>query len=204
MSIKSKGYNIDKSVVQGRYTTAGNSFSDIRIDSATDTLQTITYEHHEIHSGSHYFISNVATLSINNVLDITFLTPNTTKWIHWTWKLDTETETAWYIYEDATATTALANTITPFNNDRNSLNTSGATVKYEVQGNLAAADADTDVTGATLIESGISGSGKTMGDDNRDNEIILAQNTLYCLRGVATAAGFVDFHMGWYEYTNIR
>jgi hypothetical protein len=145
----------------------------------------------------------VQDLSINNVLDFTWLMPDTTQWIHWLWKIDTESETAWYIYETAVATNPLANTITPLNSNRNSGTTSGTTMKNEVQANLAAANADTNVTGATLLDSGISGSGKSAGSASREDEIVLKQNTLYCLRAVATAAGFINFRMNWYEHTNI-
>jgi hypothetical protein len=76
-------------------------------------------------------------------------------------------------------------------------------MKFEVQTNLAAADSDTSVVGATLIESGVAGSGRVAGNITRESEIILKQNTLYCLRATATAAGFVNFSMQWYEHTSI-
>lgn len=174
----------------------------VRIDASTSSLQVIDYEHHEIHGESHYFAIGVQDLSINQVLDFTWLMPNTTAWAHWTWMISTESETAWYVYEGATATNALANSITPRNNNRNSSNTSGTTMLYEVQADLATANADTDVSGATLLESGISGSGKDVGNASRQNEIIMKQNTLYCLRAVATAAGYINFTMEWYEHTD--
>jgi len=183
--------------------TGDETYQAPRIDVSTHTLQVIPYEHHEIHSGSHYFVSGVQDLSINQVLDFTWTMPNTTKWIHWVFKLDTESETAWYIYENAVITNALANAITPLNSNRNSTNTSDTTMKYEVQTNLTAANADTNVTGATLLKSGISGSGKQVGGgDSRENEIVLKQGTTYCLRTVATVAGYIDFDMQWYEHTD--
>ena len=76
-------------------------------------------------------------------------------------------------------------------------------MKYEVQANLAAANADTSVGAATLIESGISGSGKKVpGTGVRDSEIELKQGTLYCLRATATEAGYINFSMQWYEHTD--
>ena len=174
----------------------------IRIDASTHSIQTITYEHHEIHGGSHYFVGGVQDLSINQVLDFTWQMPNTTKWIHWVWKLSTESETAWYIYENVTATNPLANSITPYNSNRNSANTSATTMLYEVQTNLANANTDTDVTApAILLDSGISGAGKDSGNENRSDEIIMKQNTLYCLRAIASTAGYINFHMKWYEHT---
>lgn len=174
----------------------------LSVDGATNSMQIINYEHHEIHDGSHYTIRGVQDLTANKVLDFTWLMPNTTKWIHWLWNIDTESETDWKIYETVVATNPLANIVTPLNSDRNSTNTSGTTMKYEVQADLAAANADTNVTGATLISSGISGAGKTAGRVDRSHELIMKQNTLYCLRATASSAGYINFAMSWYEHTN--
>ena len=34
------------------------------------------------------------------------------------------------------------------------------------------------------------------------NELVMKQNTLYCLRATATAAGYINFDMEWYEHTD--
>lgn len=182
----------------------GTNYYPVKIDSATRSLQVVSYEHHEIHSGSHFFQSGYQDLAINNVLDFTLQTPNTTKWIHFTFQIETEAETNWFIYEGATATNPLANALTPLNNNRNSATASGATLKYELQTSLANANADTDVSGATILDSGISGAGKLSGGSaTRDNEIILKQNTLYCFRAIAITAGYINFDMEWYEHTHL-
>jgi len=173
-----------------------------RMDASTHSLQIIDYEHHEIHSGSHYIVSGFQELGNGEVLDFTWQMPNTTAWIHWIWHISTESETTWYIYEGVTAENPLANTITPINSNRNSNNTSGTTMRYELQASLAAANADTSVGGALLIGSGKSGAGKDSGFSKREEELILEQNTLYCLRAFADAAGYVSFHMSWYEHTD--
>ena len=185
------------------FRSSDSTYQPLRLDKATNSIQTIEYEHHEIHAGSHYFVAGVQDLSINNVLDFTWLMPNTTKWIHWTWSISTKSETAWYIYETVVATNPLANAITPFNSNRNSAGASATTMKYELQANLTAANGDTNVAAATLLASGISGAGKEGGFARRENELIMEQNTLYCLRAVATAAGFINFIMEWYEHTDI-
>lgn len=174
-----------------------------KIDSTTKSLMTVDYAHHEIHSGSHFFVVGYQDLSINQVLDFTWVMPAGTKWTHWVWDIATKSETNWLIYEGAVATNPLANAITPLNSDRNSSVASGTTMRYEVQTNLAAANGDTNVVGATLIKSGISGAGKGgAGVAGRDSEIILKAGTTYCLRAIATAAGYVNFDMQWYEHTN--
>jgi hypothetical protein len=211
--VKTLQYNSSASVVNPATSdnqTNGNQRTIItdeggipaEMDNSTNTLQTIEYEHHEIHSGSHYFVCGYSDLSINNVYQITFVTPDTTKWSHFIWKLDTESETLWEIYEGATITTPLDSAVTPLNNNRNSDNTSGNALRSELHANLAAANASVDVSGATLLCAGISGAGKTGGNDNREQEIILQQNTIYVMRATANTAGFIDFLMEWYEHVS--
>jgi len=195
--------NIHTTYIHG-YRSSDGTFQPLRLDKSTNTLQTIDYEHHEIHAGSHFFVVGYQDLSINQVLDFTFLMPNTTTWAHWNFKIDCESETNWLVYEAAVATNALANTITPLNSNRNSATASGTTLKYEVQANLVAANADTNVTAATLLLAGISGAGKGgAGAYERGHELILKQGTLYCLRAIASAAGYINFDMQWYEHTSI-
>ena len=172
------------------------------VDDSTESLQIIDYEHHEIHSGSHYFVDGYQDLSINQVMDFTWQMPDTLKWIHWTWNLAVESETLYQIYELAVATNPLANTVTPFNNNRNSTNTSGTIMKFEVQTNLAAANADTSVATATLLASGIIGAGKNGGFNSRSRELVMKQGALYLLRSTANAAGYQNFVMDWYEHTD--
>jgi len=191
---------VTNSVLNGRI--SNTAIRPLRIDSSTHSIQTIEYEHHEIHSGSHYFVAVYQDLSINQVLDFTWQMPNTTKWIHWTWCISTESETLWQVYENVVATNPLAVAVTPYNNNRNSANTSGTTMKYEVQANLAAANADTDVSGGVLLDSGISGAGKDDGTADRSHELVMDQNILYCLRATASVAGFINFEMQWYEHTD--
>lgn len=171
-------------------------------DKLSGGLITTSFEHHEIHDGDHFFISGVQDLSINNVLDFTFVTPNTTEHAHFTFKIMTESETAWSIYEGATISSALANTATPLNNNRNSSGTSTCVAKYEKHADLATANAKTGVGGATLLQNGISDAGKDSGFADRSREIILKANTTYCFRATATAAGYINFDMEWYEHTS--
>ncbi len=160
----------------------------------------ISWEHDKIHEGVHYFVVGYQDLSINQVLDFTWQMPNTTKVIHWTWSIDTEKETLWSVYENVIANNALANTVTLLNSNRNSTNVSDTTMKFEVQANLAGANTDTNVTSpAILLMSGISGAGQKAGAVKRDDELPFKQNSLYCLRSVATVAGYINFHMQWYE-----
>ena len=195
--------NQDKQTAPLIYNSSTDKLYRMKNDGATDALMIVEYEHHEIHSGSHYFVHGFVDIpGANDVLDFTWQMPNTTKWIHWNWSIGFTKGITWYVYEGAVATNGLANTITPMNSNRNSSNTSGTVMKYEVQVDLAAANTDTDVTSATIIASGKDGDNRTAGAANRANEIMMKQNTLYCFRAVATAAFTMNFDMQWYEHTN--
>lgn len=54
-----------------------------RLDASTHVLKFIDYVHSEIHGGSHYYIEGVQDLSLNNVFDMQFITPNSSKWSHY-------------------------------------------------------------------------------------------------------------------------
>lgn len=178
-----------------------SSGNKIGIDSTTNTLQNISYGHHEIHSGSHYFIEDVADLSTNNVLDVQFTTTNTAKWAHFFFLLNCESETEWHIYEGATINT-VGTSITAINNNRNSANTSSMTIAGILNTSVANANTDTPTAGALELAHGIIGDGKDGGIISRDKEIILKQNTIYCMRATVNSAGYINFLMEWYEHTN--
>ena len=188
--------------IRGRYGSGAGETDDVRIDAASGELTSIDHGHSKVHKGEHYFVVGYQDLAANEVLDFTWQMPANTKWIHWTWRIITESETLWQVYEGATATNPLANAVTPLNNNRNSGNASGTTMKFELQTNLAAANADTSIGAAALIESGISGDGKESGNGFRGHELILDQGVLYCLRATASVAGYINFDMQWYEMTS--
>ena len=171
------------------------------VNSETNAVKVVDYQHHEIHSGSHYFHVDVKDLSINEVYDIRITVPDTTKWAHFTFRLESESETLWYLYEDVAIST-VGTTEVLYNNDRNSANTSGLAVDEILNTSLSNANADTDLTGASTLLTGIIGAGRVGGADERNKEIILQQNTIYCIRTVASAAGYVDYTLEWYEHTN--
>jgi len=53
----------------GRWGSGDGENDDVRIDASTNTLQTIEYEHHEIHANSHYFVTDFTTLAAAATLD---------------------------------------------------------------------------------------------------------------------------------------
>lgn len=170
-------------------------------DETNRSLLTVDYAHHEIHEGDHYFVSGFVDLAINNVFDLQFTTPDSAKWSHFRFVLSSENETDWYIYEGASVGTA-GTSVAPVNNNRNSANVSVNVLATIENASLVDANADTDVSGATLIASGSLGSRQSGGVVLQDEEIVLKQNTVYCMRAVAVAAGWISFNAKWYEHTD--
>lgn len=188
--------------VSARWGSGVGEVDEVRMDASTNSLQVVDYEHHEVHAGSHYFIDDVSDLSINNVFDMQFTTPNTTKWSHFTFSLNSESETDWYIYEGGTINTP-GTAYTPYNNNRNSANTSGMTVATVLSTNLTNANAATNVSSALRLRHGITGAGRgNSGTNERGKEVVLKQNTTYVFRAIASAAGYVNFDLNWYEHTD--
>jgi len=174
----------------------------VKVDASTQDLQIVEHEHAEIHGGDHYLICTYVDLSINNVFDLQITTPDTAKWSHLTFSLDSESETLWEFYEGVTINTP-GTAYTPRNNNRNSLNTSNVGFGQITNTSTANANADTAVAGALLIEDGIMGSGRqSQGANERSREIELKQNETYTLRFTANAAGYTNYCLSWYEHTD--
>jgi len=175
-----------------------------KMDNSTGAFETIDYAHHEIHSGSHYFATGYEDLPIGKVLDFTFITSDTSRWAHFIWKIQTESEFFWAIYEGARVLNELENRYTPLNSNRNFSDDSLAAVRWGTFSSLSEANNSTDVDRGALLKAGISGSGKEGGDASRENEVVLRQNTIYCFRAVANAAGYINYDMQWYEHQNLQ
>jgi len=203
-NVEVEGGVIDEVTQGNAYIWNGDSgqWEKMAADGPTNALRTIDYAHHEEHSGSAYFISDVVDLALNNVLDIIIVTPDTLKWAHMLAGLFTESETEWWTYEGGTINNA-GTAITAYNHNRNSTNTSGLTISYHTNTSLSNANIDTTVP-ASHLEHGIVGSGRgTGGGDRNDSELILKQNTTYVFRAIANAAGYMNWRFNWYEHTNI-
>ena len=172
------------------------------MDGGSGAGTAIEEEHHKAHVGMHFNVHSYADLAINNVLDLQWVMNNwavTTEEVHWIWTIKTEAETLWEIWEGATIVN-VGTVVTPINNQRNSANTSVTTLYSQNNTSLSNANVDTSVAAATLLATGISGAGRDAGEVTRGAELIMKNNTTYCLRAIASAAGYVNFKMEWYEH----
>ena len=172
-----------------------------RIDALSNALTTINHEHHEVHSGNHFELNGVVDLANGAVRDIQIITPNTTKWMHLTIHISTESETEFYLYEDVSISVA-GTAITEYNSNRNS-DTAATGVLAQIDNtSVATANIDTVVVDAEELRHHTIGAGKDAGSLSRGQEIILMQNTDYSVRFVANTAGFVNYTLSWYEHTS--
>ena len=169
----------------------------LQIDAATHTLQTINYAHRKIHAGSSYW-SNIADTNINsNPLRFKLATPNTTKWVHMLVFGVSSGESTFTVTEAPTGGATGGTVITPTNRNRNSLNTSDATVTKGVSA----------PTGGTVLggEPELHGfdKDKIAGETRSSAEIILKQNTTYVFElesGTSDVVG--NLLLDWYEHTD--
>lgn len=164
------------------------------VDSITNVLEVIQYEHHEIHSGSSFLTGDYFSLTNKASRDILITTPDTTKWAHFIFKIQSQAEASFILYEDSEVS-ANGTSLLAFNRNRNSL-TAPTTMTYE----------DPTVTDVgDMLGAGTMGSGKAAGGLIRDsNEIVLRQNTNYIFRitNETTSTNNIDFEFDWYEHTN--
>ena len=188
--------NSDGSV---RVILEGPTAEQLTVDGSTNALAGISYEHHEIHSGSHFYICGFETLDEDAEADFVVETPNTAKWLHMSFAVTGTSQTELAIYEGATVA-ADGTLTTPLNNNRNSDKVSVATVRKN----------PTVSNAGTLIyqsSSGLAATNPTRADIDgliqREREIILRQNTKYLFRITSRQDNNIVNYCGeWYEHTD--
>lgn len=182
----------------------GTTWREVRLDSSTRALPTLTYVHHEIRAGDHFKVHNVVDIAINTVYDVLITTPNTTKYAHFFFSIDPENECEWYFYRNVSASVT-GTTIAAYNSNHNSSTTNTTTLKGFASNSVASANLKVHSTGSTQIYHGIIGS-KTLrgGEHGHDDEDMLQQNKKYLLRFIANAAGYINYHLDWYEHTDLN
>ena len=195
----------------------GKNVSYDGVDSATNTIQTIEYEHHEIHSGSSYSAKyeNFCT-DTGDRSAIAFTTPNTTRWLHIVASGSVTSVSRLYIIENPNIDDDEGTTLTIYNRNRNSANTSdvysinnpaiegSATYFDEVTSdtaNLAGTTLDTLVIGAaggTPARGGVGGLARS------SQEWILKQNEdyVFMVESLDASDNYHTIELNWYEHRN--
>jgi len=179
------------------YKSQTGQFAPARLDSATDSFQTIDYAHHEIHAGSHFLYTDAVELDSAGTQDYLITTPNTTKWAHMLFSMEGSAITQWQLYESSDRSGTTQQTIG--NSDRNSSTASTLTIHKGTSGGT------TDGSLIHLYKGGSSTNQSRSGSSTRnDEEIILKQNAKYILRVTSgTDNNLTNLRLSWYEHTNI-
>ena len=178
--------------------TAIGSVTGQGIDSSTQALETVNYEHHEIHGGGHFFVAGFETLASGASAQFQVTTPDTTKWLHMSFEIGGTSQTEMYIYEGAVGSGVV---ITPFNNNRNASTTSDAIIwkngSLSVPGTLIYAQSK-GMGGATPSKANTAGV-----TSSNNKELILKSGTTYNFNIMsADADNVVTYYGGWYEHTD--
>lgn len=183
----------DKSRLQGYN---GTDWRDVRVDKATDSLQTIEYEHHEIHAGSHYYVAETLELGSGSVTTFAVQTPNTTQWTHMVFNLTSAFDMTMKIFEDSSANMSSGSATTAFNSNRNSSNSTTLVIRQNPT-------ITTTGTQIYIYRSGGSVVRNNAGSISRENELVLKQNTTYLFQITSNAASnAIGYLADWYEHTD--
>ncbi len=86
-------------LLTGRYGSNDSDVDDIRIDASTNSIQIVDYEHHEIHSGSHYNLTGETELANSAVLDFCVTTEDNGRWPHLVFDFVSAGELEFVLYE---------------------------------------------------------------------------------------------------------
>jgi hypothetical protein len=162
------------------------------VDDSTETLQTIEYEHHEIHSGSHFNYCDYQTgVGLNGTIEFVMTVPDTTEWPHLAFLVFSSTGALIDLYEGTTGVSG-GTSITPRNNNRNSSHTSTVTLVK---------DPASITSDGTRASGYVAGAGRTAGFAERNRELVLKRNTAYLVRITSTAASnTISWCAEWYEH----
>jgi hypothetical protein len=171
---------------------------NIEQDNITGALVFIDYEHHEIHDGDHFFYTDKVTLGSAGTQIYLLTTPDSDTFIHMTFTITGSAITQSDIYEgaDRVGTTLQ----TAYNSDRNSSRLPLLLIHKDISGGT------TDGVLLWTMQDGSSqGSSRSGMSSQRDNEIILKQNTKYLLRVTSgTASNLTNLQIGWYSHGRER
>lgn len=178
----------------------GTNWQNARLDESTRSLQTIDYEHHEIHGGSTYTMFRSDTLATDDVVQLYWSTPDTTEEPHVVFEWYGAGAVTISLLEDITYSSG-GTAFTPVNhNRRGTPGTSNCTCKVGSDGALADA---ISYTGGTTLFTANSGAGRQIpGSGSHSEEFMLEQNLDYLLELTAIGNNIIcQVSASWYEHT---
>ena len=199
------------------YRSSDTTYQPLRLDKATNSIQTIDYAHHEIHAGSsftcHY--SQTSPTNVGEMTMIAFNTPDSTTYIHMFAEASSTAASTFSIYEVADLDVDEGTQLTIYNRDRNSATLSTVkSIETTPVANKATSYTVAQAAGATLSTAipiyvkylGAAAAGADTSGETRDShEFILKRNTQYAFV-IANTTDDTNTHniiLNWYEHANI-
>ena len=168
------------------------------IDSVTNTLQTINYEHHEIHSGSSFIACDVQNIS-TTTLKWMIVTPSSTKYAHIVFDINCTGEITTLITEGADRVAGTPLTVI----NRNRVGTpADATVTVSRSPTDGSTDGTVTLLHLRLGATGVGNKTLTSGGNRGINEYVLKPNTKYIVSCTTYADVYVSMCLDWYEHQN--
>ena len=172
----------------------------LRSDSSTWALETIDYEHHEIHAGSHFEYSGYQSIATDGYLDFCVRTEDSTKESHIVWDVRSNGGLTIECYENPVCTFTTGTMLTAINNNRNSTTVSGW------QNFATSAAVSAVIATGTKIYSESSGAGGNTNQSlpglaSRNSEFVLKTNSDYVWRITSLTTATVGYLANWYEHT---
>jgi len=175
----------------------GGKVKDIKQDSSTEALTIIEYEHHELHGGSSYTVSDVVNVSSTTVKWL-ISTPDSEKYAHFQPSVECTGEMYEIFTEGADRTHGTG--LTVINRRRVSSSTSGCTVSRTPTG--GSTDGTTTLRTLRVGSTGVGSKTISGGGSRATSEFILKPNTKYVLSITTYANVYVSLHLDWYMHAD--
>ncbi len=182
----------------------GSTYQYPRLDKSTWSIQCISYEHHEIHSGSMYSVSVVdVDLDGGDTMSLTFKVPDTTKEIHIVVHASNSSKSIFKILEGPTVDTTTGTELTIYNRNGQSSNESILMHPNLLDTSIIVQNIGITDSG-TVLDPIIIGTGKNKGSGETRGSLerICTQNTIYTfiIIGISDNGG-ASLEIVWYEHT---
>ena len=200
--------------LNARWGSGAGETDEVRMDASTNSLQTLSYEHHEIHSGSHWAVSiQDDSVASGAGLSFAFKTPASAVLSHMIVEATSSGESVTVLLETASST---ANgdgeaAVSAINRQRDS---GGASTLLEdtTTGTFNTVGLNSypeavpigDHPTGTTIDTLLTGSGGKSGGTSRgEEEFVLKRETVYGVKMISKAAGNnMLLKLDWYEHTD--
>jgi hypothetical protein len=177
---------------------ADKKFDNLRMDASTHSLQTIEYEHHEIHAGSSFTVADTVVADTTTVKwQIT--TPNSNKYAHLIFTLTCTGEATFLVTEGSDRNDGVA--LVEVNRNRTG---TPSTASVIVTRTPAGGSTDGAITLFSMRNGITNVAGKNIeGSTARaTNEWVLAPDTKYVVSITTYAAVYATMVLDWYEHTD--